>query len=69
MSETIKKPETAQKAAEGATSLSTLDPNASISRKLRDYYSALQEERIPDRFLDLLEKLDAAEQAQQAGKT
>ena len=38
-----------------------LDPNASISRKLRDYYGALQEEAIPDRFLDLLERLDAAE--------
>ncbi len=69
MSDTIKKTETAQKASEGATSLSTLDPNASISRKLRDYYSTLQDEQIPDRFLDLLERLDAAEQAQQAGKT
>lgn len=45
----------------GETSFATLDPNASISRKLRDYYSALQEEAIPDRFLDLLERLDAAE--------
>ncbi|MCX8996910.1 hypothetical protein NOF55_07310 [Rhizobiaceae bacterium BDR2-2] len=38
-----------------------MDPNASISRKLRDYYGAIQEERIPDRFLDLLERLDQAE--------
>lgn len=47
-----------------------LDPNASISRKLRDYYGSLQEERIPDRFLDLLERLDEAERkAGSAGKT
>lgn len=47
-----------------------LDPNASISRKLRDYYGALQEERIPDRFLDLLERLDEAERkAGSAGGT
>ncbi|MDE1157618.1 MAG: NepR family anti-sigma factor [Neorhizobium sp.] len=36
-------------------------PNASISRKLRDFYDAVQEEGIPDRFLDLLERLDEAE--------
>jgi hypothetical protein len=47
-----------------------LEPNASISRKLRDYYGSLQEERIPDRFLDLLERLDEAERkAGSAGKT
>ena len=36
-------------------------PNASISRKLREFYDAVQEEGIPDRFLDLLERLDQAE--------
>lgn len=36
-------------------------PNASISRKLRDFYDAVQEEGIPDRFLDLLERLEQAE--------
>lgn len=47
-----------------------LEPNASISRKLRDYYGSLQEERIPDRFLDLLERLDEAERkAGSAGQT
>ena len=35
--------------------------NASISRKLRDFYDTVQEEGIPDRFLDLLEKLEEAE--------
>jgi hypothetical protein len=36
-------------------------PNAAISRKLRDFYDAVQEEGIPDRFLDLLERLEQAE--------
>jgi hypothetical protein len=39
----------------------SMPPNASISRKLREFYDAVQEEGIPDRFLDLLEKLDEAE--------
>ncbi|WP_164901767.1 NepR family anti-sigma factor [Neorhizobium lilium] len=39
----------------------TASPNASISRKLREFYDAVQEEGIPDRFLDLLERLDQAE--------
>ncbi len=38
-----------------------MPPNASISRKLREFYDAVQEEGIPDRFLDLLEKLEDAE--------
>ena len=45
-----------QEARPGAVS-----PNASISRKLREFYDAVQEEGIPDRFLDLLERLDQAE--------
>ncbi|KIV65069.1 hypothetical protein SZ54_2390 [Rhizobium sp. UR51a] len=32
-----------------------------ISRKLRELYDAVQDEGIPDKFLDLLEKLDEAE--------
>ncbi|MFD1746822.1 NepR family anti-sigma factor [Rhizobium helianthi] len=40
----------------GATS-----PNASISRKLREFYDAVQEEGIPDRFMELLERLEEAE--------
>ena len=38
-----------------------LDPNNQIGVKLRSLYAAVQEEVIPDRFLDLLEKLDEAE--------
>ena len=38
-----------------------LDPNSQIGIRLRSLYSAVQEEVIPDRFLDLLEKLDQVE--------
>lgn len=40
------------------------DPNAQIARKLRSFYLSVQEESVPQRFVDLLEKLDAAEQQQ-----
>lgn len=36
---------------------------AEIPKKLKAYYDSLQDEAIPDRFLDLLEKLDHAERA------
>ena len=36
---------------------------AEIPKKLKAYYDSLQDEAIPDRFLDLLEKLDEAEKA------
>lgn len=32
-----------------------------ISEKLRELYDSVQDEGIPDRFLDLLEQLDEAE--------
>ncbi len=38
-----------------------LDPTNQIGVKLRSLYAAVQDEAIPDRFLDLLEKLDQAE--------
>ncbi|EJL57066.1 hypothetical protein PMI09_01414 [Rhizobium sp. CF122] len=38
-----------------------LDPNSQIGVKLRSLYAAVQDEAIPERFLDLLEKLDQAE--------
>ncbi|MCP1199739.1 hypothetical protein NIM86_09985 [Notoacmeibacter sp. MSK16QG-6] len=40
-----------------------MEQNSEISQKLRSLYEAVQEEAIPDKFLDLLEKLDQAEQA------
>jgi hypothetical protein len=44
-----------------------LGPNTDIGARLRALYGAVQEEGVPNQLLDLLEKLDAAEQ-QQAGK-
>ncbi|MBW9063765.1 hypothetical protein JNB71_10580 [Rhizobium herbae] len=38
-----------------------MDPNNQIASKLRALYSAVEQEPIPDMFLDLLEKLDQAE--------
>lgn len=40
-----------------------MHPNELISRKLRELYDSVEEEGIPDRFVDLLVKLDEAEQA------
>ncbi|WP_321343388.1 NepR family anti-sigma factor [Breoghania sp.] len=40
---------------------------AQISRQLRQIYEAVQGEGIPDRFLELLQKLDEAEKAQRGG--
>lgn len=37
------------------------DPNNQIGIKLKSLYDAIQQEAIPDRFLELLEKLDQAE--------
>ncbi|THV15160.1 hypothetical protein E9677_07300 [Rhizobium rhizophilum] len=37
-----------------------------VSAQLRDYYQSVQEEGIPERFLQLLERLDMAER--QAGE-
>ena len=39
------------------------DSNDGISQKLKALYTMTEQEAIPDRFLDLLEQLDAAEQA------
>ena len=40
-----------------------LGPNSDIGAKLRAFYGAVQDQPIPDKFLDLLEKLDAVEQS------
>jgi len=39
---------------------------AVITRKLKELYDAVQDEGIPDKFLDLLEKLDEAESKSKA---
>lgn len=46
-----------------------LGPNCEVSQKLRALYSSIQEETIPDHFLDLLEKLDQAEQESSRGQS
>ncbi len=43
------------------------DPNSEIGSKLKAMYSSLQEEPIPERFLDLLDKLDESERRSQNG--
>lgn len=40
-----------------------LGPNTDIGARLRALYGAVQDEGVPDQLLDLLEKLDNAEQA------
>ena len=44
------------------------DPNAQIAMKLRAFYHSVQDEALPQRFLDLLEKLDAVESGAQRAK-
>jgi hypothetical protein len=39
-----------------------LQPNSSISLKLRELYGSVEEQAIPDRLLDLLKRLEQAEQ-------
>jgi hypothetical protein len=43
-----------------------LGPNSDIGAKLRALYVSVQDEGIPEKFLDLLEKLDHAEQKSNA---
>ena len=40
-----------------------LGPNSDIGAKLRAFYGAVQDQPIPDKFLDLLEKLDEVERS------
>jgi hypothetical protein len=41
-----------------------LGPTTDIGSRLRALYGAVQDEGVPERLLDLLERLDSAEQAQ-----
>jgi len=66
MSEEEKMNERASSGQNDLQAAGSSGPHGSISRKLRDFYDAVQEEAIPDRFLDLLEKLDQAERNAQA---
>jgi hypothetical protein len=40
-----------------------LGPNTDIGSRLRALYGSVQDEGVPEQLLDLLEKLDSAEQA------
>lgn len=44
-------------------SIDPLGPDSAVTRNLRVLYESVCQEGIPDRFLDLLERLDAAERA------
>ena len=46
-----------------------LGPNTDIGARLRALYGAVQDEGVPNQLLDLLEKLDSAEQAQKSKTT
>lgn len=60
-------PENQRRAAMGGRAgARATDPNGQIAFKLKALYSAIEQEPIPDTFLDLLEKLD---QAERLGKT
>lgn len=39
----------------------------SISNRLKEYYASVENEPIPEHFLDLLEKLDEAEEKSKSG--
>ncbi len=43
-----------------------LEPNSQIALKLRALYTSVEEQPLPDMFLDLLEKLDLAEKREQS---
>ena len=49
---------------QGARSEDGLGPNTDIGARLRALYGSVQDEGVPDQLLDLLEKLDNAEQQQ-----
>jgi len=52
----------------GRRETGALGPNAEIGRRLRAFYRSVEVEPIPERFLDLLEKLDEAEKKAKDGK-
>lgn len=52
------------KPARNGRATDPLGTNSEIARKLKQYYDELVSEEIPDRFSDLLSKLERAEQPQ-----
>lgn len=52
------------KASRNGKAAEPLGSNSEIARKLKQYYDELVSEEIPDRFSDLLSRLEHAEQPQ-----
>jgi hypothetical protein len=50
-----------------APAKAAFDPNGPIGRKLKSFYDVIETEPVPDRLLDLLEKLDEAERRAESG--
>ncbi len=58
----MQKPQDAEtRAARASKNADPLGANSEIGRKLKQYYDDLVSEDIPDRFADLLSKLEQAE--------
>ena len=45
----------------GARGAELLGPNSEIGRKLRQYYDEIVQDEVPDRFAQLLRRLEEAE--------
>ena len=50
-------------ATQGAKPMPDLGANSAIGKRLKAYYDDVASEPVPDRFLSLLDALDAAESA------
>jgi len=50
-----------------ASARAAFDPNGPVGRKLKSFYDVIETEPVPDRLLDLLEKLDEAERRAKGG--
>jgi hypothetical protein len=59
----------ANRHGQGGSASASVPIEDGISMKLRQYYSSLEQERIPDNLLFLLDKLEAAEKAAESGRS
>lgn len=53
-----------EKVADGFGLTGLDQPDDMIGRRLREMFEAIESQKLPDRFLELLEKLDEAERAE-----
>lgn len=56
-----------KRAGGDAPAKAAFDPNGPVGRKLKTFYDVIETEAVPDRLLDLLEKLDEAERKANSG--